>query len=257
MTMKTHRIVLLLCALALPACGDDAVQEDEITAPVTGLALVKFFHFGVGGPGVNFYANEQKMTAISSATGAESTTGTVYGGVGAGGLYTAIEPGQYTFKAAIAAAVDKGLAIASLPATLAQDKAYSFYLSGVYNTATKSQEAFVVEDDVPAQDYATACVRFVNAIFNSNPMTLYATSTTASGETKIGDAVAYKGGSTFTCLAPGSYNLATRLTGSTTNAITRTGVSFVNGRAYTIAARGNMTVTTGATSPFLDNTANR
>jgi len=254
--MRIARFVLLLCAV-LPACGKDAVQEDEITAPVTRAAQVKFFHFGVGGPGVNFYANERKMTAISSATGAESTTGTVYGGVGAGGLYTVIEPGQYTFSAAIAAAVDKGLAIATLPATLTADKRYSFYLSGAYNTATKTQEAFLVEDAMPPTDYAMACVRFVNAVFNASAMTLYATNPTTSAETKIGDAVAYKAGGAFTCLAPGSYNLATRVTGSTTNAVTRTGVAFASGRIYTIAARGNMTVTTGTNAPFLDNTPNR
>ena len=46
---------------------------------------------------------------------------------------------------------------------------------------------------------------------------------------------------------------------SAANAITRTGVQFVAGKVYTIAARGDMTVvsTTLTNRPFLDLTANR
>ena len=66
-------------------------------------ARVRFFNFGVNAPGVNFYANDTEVTAISATellsrrttprrvcntTGAESTTGVAYGGAGIGGLYT-------------------------------------------------------------------------------------------------------------------------------------------------------------------------
>ena len=44
-------------------------------------------------PGVNFYANDTKMTAISSTSGSESTTGTAYGAVGNSGIYSGIAPG--------------------------------------------------------------------------------------------------------------------------------------------------------------------
>jgi len=55
------------------------------------------------------------------------------------------------------------------------------------------------------------------------------------------------------------YNLAARYPDSTSNAITRTGVSFLAGRIYTIGARGDITVTstTATNRPILDNTANR
>ncbi len=250
---------MLFLAAALSGCDKNAVQEDEITGPVTGLARVKFFHFGLNGPGVNFYANDRKMTAITSGTGVESTTGTVYTGVGAGGSYTAIEPGPYTLKGKIAAATDKDLAIANLPVTLTDGKLYSFYLSGLYNTTAKTQEAFLVEDNIPALDRSVSCVRFVNAVFNATPMTLYARNTTTNAESQIGAAAAYKAAGAFTCLPEGLYDLNTRNTGSTANAITRSGVSLIAARAYTIAARGDMTVTgtTAATRPFLDNTANR
>jgi len=259
-TMKTHRSIwILLSAAALLACDQNAVQEDEITGPVAGLARVKFFHFGISGPGVNFYADDRKMTAIASGTGVESTNGTAFGGVGSGGLYTAIEPGQYTLSGRIAAATDKGLAVANLLATLAAEKLYSFYLSGIYNSTARTQDAFLVEDDVPPLDRSVACVRFVNAIFNSAPMTLYVKDPNTTQETMIGGAIAYKAAGAFVCVPEAVYDLSTRPTGSTANAIARTAVSFVAGRAYTIAARGDMTVTstTAANRPFLDNTANR
>ncbi|MGQ0812857.1 MAG: hypothetical protein ACT4O1_00120 [Gemmatimonadota bacterium] len=264
---------MLLCAAALSSCDKNALQD--ITEPPPGGARIKFFNFGVSAPGVNFYANETKMTAISSATctiltdanreqcttvGAESVTGVAYGGVGSGGFYSDIAPGQYTFRGKIAAAIDKDLAVSSLSATIADGKQYSFYQSGLYDAGAKKVDAFIVEDDYAAEiDYSVACVRFVNAIFNSNPMALYVKNTTTGTETKIGSEVAYKAAGAFTCLPAAFYDLSTRTAGSSANAIARAGVSFVAGRTYTVGARGDMTVTstTAANRPFLDNTANR
>ena len=75
----------------------------------------------------------------------------------------------------------------------------------------------------------------------------------------MGGEVAYKGAGTFTPLPEGVYTLTTRYAGSATNVITRTGVSFLAGRVYTVTSRGDITVTstTAATRPQLDNTANR
>jgi hypothetical protein len=256
---RQKSLAVLLCAAAamLSSCGEDAVQD--ITAPLTG-ARVKFFNFGVNAPGVHFYANDAKMTAITSATGVESTLGTAYGGVGSGGFYSSITPGQYTFFGKIAATIDKDLAISTVPATIDEGKNYSVYLSGFYNTAAKTVEGFIVEDPFPEQiDYSVAYVRFVNAISNSSPMTLFARNTTTTTEVAVGASVAYKSAGAFTAVPNGVYDLNTRTAGSATNAIGRTGVSFVAGRVYTIASRGDMTVvsTTATNRPFLDNTLNR
>lgn len=256
--MTIHRtLAVLLSAVVLASCDKNAVQD--ISGPLAS-ARIKFFNFGVGAPGVNFYANDTKMTAINSATGTESTIGTTYGGVASGGYYAAINPGQYTFTGKIAATVDKDLAIATVTAPIADGKNYSFYLSGFYSTGSKSVEGFIVEDPFPAEiDYSVAYVRFVNAISNANPMTLYAKSTTTGTEVAVGAAVAYKSGGAFTSLPGGVYDLSTRYAGATTNAITRTAVSFGAGRVYTIGARGDITVTstTATNRPFLDNTTNR
>ena len=247
----------LLGAALLSSCDKDAVQQ--LTGPVAG-SQIKFFNFGVNAPGVNFYANDKKITAILSATGTESTTGTVYGGAGGTGLYSAIDPGQYTLTGKIAATVDKDLAVSTVTATLENGKFYSFFMSGFYNTTTKTVEGFVIEDPVPANfDFAQAYVRFVNAISNSSPMTLYLKNTVTSADNALGTAVSYKSGGAFIAVTPGIYDLSTRVGTATTAAFTRTAVSLSAGRVYTIGARGDMTVTstTATNRPFLDVTANR
>ena len=256
--MKTFRsIAILLGAVALASCDKNAVQD--ITGSLPG-ARIKFFNFGVNAPQVNFYANATKMTAITSATGVESTLGVGYGSVGAGGFYSALTPGQYTFAGRIAATVDKDLVVSTVPSTLADGKSYSFYMSGFYDATAKTVEGFVVEDPyVSALDFTVAYVRFVNAISNSSPMTMYARNTTTLAEVAIGAAVAYKSAGVFMAVPNGVYDLSTRLAGVTTNAIARTAVSLSAGKVYTISARGDMTVvsTTATNRPFLDNTANR
>jgi hypothetical protein len=200
------------------------------------------------------------MTAISSTSETESVLGVVYGGVGAGGLYSSIKPGQYVFSGKIAALVDKDLGISSITSTIAAQKDYSFYLSGIYNTTSKTVDGFVVEDAFPATlDTGRAYVRFVNAIFNSSAMTLYAVNTnTTAAEVAVGAAVAYKAGGAFVALPNGVYNLNVRTTGSATNLITRAAVSFSKGRIYTIGARGDLSPTAvTANKPALDNTLNR
>ncbi len=246
---------LVLFAAALTSCDKNAVQDITGTLPAS---RIKFFNFGVNAPPVNFYANATKMTAVTSATGAEATTGVSYGGVGSGGFYAGIAPGQYTFTGNISATVDKDLAISSVAAPIADGKDYSYYVSGFYNTASKTADAFIVEDPIPAVDYTVAYVRFVNGISNSSAMVLNAKSTVTGTTTPVGAAIAYKSAGAFTALPGGVYDLTTRVTGAATDAIARAGVSFSAGRVYTIASRGDMTVvsTTATTRPFLDNTAN-
>ena len=249
-------LAVLLCAAALASCEKNAVQE---IAGTVAESRIKFFNFGVNAPGVNFYADETKMTAISSGTGVESTTGVTYGGVGAGGLYSAIEPGQHTITGRIAATTDKDKPISTLTTTIEDGKHYSFYQSGFYNTTTKTVDSFIVEDPLPPTiDFTVAYVRFVHAISNANPLTLYAVN--ASGqETVIGGPVAYKGAGAFVALPNGVYQLRARYTGSSTNTISRADVGFSLSRVYTITARGDITVTstTATNRPFLDNTINR
>ncbi|MBX7117992.1 MAG: DUF4397 domain-containing protein [Gemmatimonadaceae bacterium] len=256
---KTRLLGALLATLALAACGEKNQVQDIAGAPPG--AYVKFFNFGINAPQVNFYAGAQKMTAISSTTGVEATTGVAYGSVGSGGFYGAIEPGTYDITGRIAAAVDKDLAIATVNTALADGHAYSFYLTGFYNTTTKQSDAFVIEDVLPpAIDFSTAYVRFVHASPNANPLQLIARAVApATIVDSIGGVIAFKNAGAFEAVVPGTYNLALRYAAATTDAVTRTNVGFVAGRVYTITLRGDITVTSGTATnrPFLDNTANR
>lgn len=253
----THILTTLLCAGALAGCGD---KVDPI-APIRGpapLARIKFFNFSVGAPGVNFYANDTKMTAISSATGTESTTGTTYSNAGAGGLYVAIAPGQYNFTGRIAAATDKDLAIATTSQTIATGKSYSFFQSGIYNSTTKSADSFVLEDNWTVPTDTLTHVRFVNAISNApSPIELVIKSqSTGSTEIAIGRATPYKSATEFIAVPGSVYDLYGRYPGSATNVFTRTGVSFLRRRVYTITARGDVTSSVAANKPAFDNSVN-
>jgi hypothetical protein len=257
---KYSSIAALLFASLLAACGTKEVQSLTGTDPQ---GRVRFFNFGVNAPSVNFYADGTKMTAIQSTTGTESTAGIAYGGVGANGAYSTIDPGPHALTGKIAAATDKDLAISSVNTTIEDGKYYSFYMSGIYNTTTKNVEGFIVEDNfaIPT-DTTLATVRFVHAISNANPMTLYAKSTVTAVETAVGAEVVYKGAGAFVTLPAGAYDLSTRYTGSSTNVLTRPAVSFVARKVYTITARGDITVAPSTTCPAtnrtcLDNTANR
>src|SRR5947207_7253287 len=107
---------------------------------------------------------------------------------------------------------------------------------------------------------SVADARFVNAIYNANPLTLYAKNTDATVTTDsiaVGGEVAYKAAGPFTAVPNGVYNLVTRYSGSNRRVITRGNVSFVRGHMYTIGARVDSTKTSGTLVPALDNTAKR
>ena len=197
-------------------------------------------------------------TSVCRSTGNEATTGTAYGALGNGGLYNEIAAGSATLAGKVATLTDKDLVIATAAASLGNAKFYSYFVSGIYDGTAKKADAFVVEDPIPTiSDYSQAYVRFVNAISNSQSMTLYAKSTLNGNEVPAGSTVAYQAAGVFTALPGGVYDLNTRTAGSSTNVITRTAVSFVAGHVYTVTARGDMVSTVTANKPALDNTANR
>jgi hypothetical protein len=269
---RLRAYMAFLATAVLAACSRDGVQI--ISAPTAG-AFIKFYNFSVNAPPVNFYANDTKVTAISStsctpatvppnpactATGIEATTGTAYGSVGNGGLYSSIAAGQYTFSGKVATATDNGVAISKISATLDQGKHYSLFTSGFYDATGKTADGFVLEDVFPDSiSFASSSVRFVNAVANSSPMTLWAKNPATGDSIAIGSNVAYKSGSTFLNVPGAVYDLTVRYAGSNTAVIARGAVSFVINHVYTVTARGDMTVvSTSATNrPFLDNTANR
>lgn len=180
------------------------------------------------------------------------TTGTAYGALAASGLYFGLAPGQTTLTAKMAA---KDTVVSSVAQAIAAGKYYSFFMSGIYNTTTKTAEAFVVEDVIPATvDYSVALVRLVNAISNgTGDLNLVATNTTTTTSTNVGPAVAYKAAGAFVALAPGTYDFDVRYTGASTNLVRRTGLSLEGGRVYTITARGSTATASTLGADFTSN----
>ena len=91
--MTLRSFTLALGAVLLTGCSKDGVQT--ITTPVTG-AQIRFANLAVAAPpatavpAVNFFANDAKLTAITSGTGQESTLGTGTGLAGNSGLYSVL-----------------------------------------------------------------------------------------------------------------------------------------------------------------------
>jgi len=216
----------------------------------------KFFNYSMGAPGVNFFANDAQITALRSDSGATTKSGTTYGNAAAGGLYSAVPAGQVSLSGRIGTVADAGVAIATVASPLVDGKYYSLYLSGPYNTTTKSTDAFLIEDAMPEFDYAKANVRFVNAIPNApSPMVLWAKSTSVGDSVAIGGpaGIAYKGATAFVPIRGDEYDLTARYPGSNTAVMTLAKQSLAGRFVYTISSRGDITVTstTAANRPLL------
>jgi hypothetical protein len=264
--IRIRTLAVLLGAVALMACEKNGVQD--ISRPLSG-AFVRFHNYGVNVPGVNFYANDQKLTAISATgctppvdarcttTGIESTTGVTYGNLGIGGNYAMVAPGQYTLTGRIAAATDNGLPVSSLTADLADGKYYSYFVSGIYNATTKKADAFILEDLLPTSfDYTKAYIRVVNA--SSNAPTISAT-TKLQGSTEVVSVatnLAYKAASAFVTLTPGATDIVVTVGGGTTT-FTFVGIGLTGGHVFTLAVRGDATSSVTATSLTVSGSANR
>jgi hypothetical protein len=275
-TMITHRsLAALLYVALLSSCkifDETAVQTIADPDPLPG-SRIKFHNFAPSSVGVNFFANDVKMTAVSATTctplptvdslrtkclqaGIESATGTAYPGLAAGERYLTITPGQYTLSSRRASF---DTVVSTLSQAIEANKYYSFFMSGIYSaTGNPRADAFILEDAIPtgAPDFTVAHVRLVNAISNgTGDLNLFLTqvATPTPPEVAIGGATAYKAASGFIAVPAGTYNLRIAYTGAGTNLITRTGISLVGGRVYTITARGSTATASTLGADFSQN----
>ena len=263
--MRLRAVAALLSVGALAACEKNAVQD--ISMPISG-AFVRFQNFGVNAPQVNFFANDQKLSGVSSTsctpavdprcttTGIEGTTGTAYRALALGGNYAMLAPGQYTLSSRIAAATDNGLAVSSVNTTLAEGKFYSYFVSGIYNSTAKTTDAFLVEDALPTSfDYTKSYLRVVNASVNAPTISATAKLQTATEIVPIATNVAYKSASPIVTVTPGATDITITLTGGPP--VTLTGVVLPGGHVFTLVLSGDATATTGTNVLTISGSANR
>ncbi|RYY26210.1 MAG: DUF4397 domain-containing protein [Sphingobacteriaceae bacterium] len=244
--------VVLLFSLFQYSCKKDAVQVIDV--PVQSGAQIRFFNFGMNSPSVNFYANDIKVSATSSTTGAESTTGVTYGNTfPSGSIYTLLPAGNYTLKGQLPStvAMDANLSIANVTANLENNKYYSFYTCGFYNAIAKTSDAFVIEDKLPAVDTSAAYIRFVNVVPNApSTISLSLRNTTTLVETPVATAIAYKSASDFIKAPQAVYDLIIRYQISATSpaTISFSSISLLKNRVYTFSTRGDINISPSGTA---------
>jgi len=253
--------MVLFIPIAVTSCKDEAVLD--INEPIVG-AKIRLYNFSIGAPSVNFYANDTKISAALSQTGAESINGVNFGGTYPANQYALAPGGESLIRATTSSTITTttpNLTIASVNHNLVLDKYYSIFVSGIYNTTERKADAFVVEDVFPiALDTARAFIRIVNPCPNTTLKLVLTKTTTVTGQPPIIEnidvaaGVAYKSGSAFFGFKPGAYSITVTDEATGRTAI-RAATSFLKERVYTLALRGN--ILTGTPATFIDNTVNK
>ncbi len=255
MKRNINYILLALMAIMFAACDKNAIQDIN-TTPVG--AYFRVHNFAVGGPTVNIYANEVKISAIGSTTGIEAAAGIAANGIFPGtNSYLSLEPGSIVLKAKVPAlaTVNAGVTTNITTQSVVAGRYYSYFTSGIYDATAKTTDAFIIEDILPAIDTGMAYVRIVSAIPNSaTGFNLTGVNTTTLASITIAPATGYKAASPFVKVPNGIYNLTSVNTSTPVNTITRAAVSFSKGFIYTITTRGT---TLTASTLGLDLTRNR
>jgi len=167
-----------------------------------------------------------------------------------------LTPGAYALVGRSSVPADAGSVVSTVNGTLEVGKFYSYFMSGVYATGTKSTDAFIVEDKLPTTfDYSKAYLRVVNASVNAPPISA---STTLQGTTNVitvATNVAYKAASEIVTIPPGLTDITITFTGFAP--VTVTGFGFSGGHVYTMALRGDVSSSVTANKPTITVFTNR
>jgi hypothetical protein len=252
-------LILSLIAVAFYACEKNTFQvidTKEFNGP-----FLRGYNFAASGPTVNVYVNDVKVTAIGSTTGKEATAGiAAYGVFPTTNSYVNLTSnGTVTVKSVVpsTATTNPGVVTATLNSDLQQGKYYSFFTAGVYNSTTKTTDAVILEDKIPALDTAAAYIRFVNLVPNQpNGYNLVITNRATLQSINISPTILFKAATDFVKVPAGIYDLrATTVNAGVSTFINRTELTVSKSYVYSLITKG-----TGAASPnnyAIDMTRNR
>lgn len=259
MKMKFRILIFSLMAVALYACEKNAFQvidTKEFNGP-----FLRGYNFAASGPTVNVYVNDVKVTAIGSTTGREATAGiAAYGVFPTTNSYVNLtSKGNVTIKSVIpsTATTNAGVVTSTLTGDLQEGRYYSFFTAGVYNSTTKTTDAVILEDKIPALDTAAAYIRFVNLVPNQpNGYDLVITNRATSQVINLSPTILFKAATDFVKVPAGIYDLrATTVNNGVQAFINRTELTVSKSYVYSLITKG-----TGAASPnnyTIDMTRNR
>ena len=251
---------ILILAVFLGACEKNAV--DEHTAPYTSGALIKFYTHAEGAPRVNFYLNDQRVTA-SAPTATDIPLGLAYGTSYPANGYLNVPSGDLTvavMDTVTSATKGKADLITTTSTRLDESANYSAYLIG----KTGSYETLVIKDNLPEDNFNRIYFRFVNTMadmpFNVDVVAfrpeVKATATSpAIPELRVplGTNIGYKQFTDYAELPAGSYRFIFYKTGTTTvyanypSATTTLGLTSL-GRVYSFFLRGTYAAAPKATN---------
>lgn len=265
-------LAFLAVGFLLSSCEENAIVEQ--TDYVTTGANVRFSVAAQDAPTVNFYLNDQRITA-KPATADGFPTGlfwsstianTMYpGGYGyanvPAGSYTlrAIQDATTTIDTTIKAPGDtlftkrlvEPKVIASVPVNLTTSSNFSAYLVGMKETVDAVEKTVfdivVVNDEIPPYDFSKSFVRFVNVMSNApGNFTIKAVGTDPVTDTVVvATNIPFKGQTNYVAITPGVYNISVFMEGKPTAYTTWTAGNILPGRTYTFFTRGNYVLAPG------------
>jgi hypothetical protein len=221
----TRRMAILAIAaapLALAACND---EDDNLTGPSTGTALVRVAHLSPDAPLVDVYVN-----------GARALSGVAFKDVSS---YLPIPSGSVNIKVTPANA--------ATPVVI--DATVNLNNGGNYTVAATgflaSIQPLVLEDDRGTTGQAK--VRFVHTSPDAP-----AVDVAVKGGPVLFSNVSFRQFSGYPQVAPGTYDLEVRVAGTTTVALAVPGVALRSGTNYSIFAVGLLSNKSLAALPAVD-----
>jgi hypothetical protein len=240
----------LALGFLLSSCEENAIIEQ--TEYVTSGANIRFSVAAQDAPMVNFYLNDQKVTAKSPVNGRE--VGLVWSSALTSAMhpssygYVNVPAGNYTLAAIDTTTVPgttnlKMNKVLSTSVQLEDKKNYTSYLVG----QAGNYEVLTVKDDIPPYDFSKSYIRFVNVMAGApGKFTIKAKGTDPVTDTVVvASMVPYKGESGYVSITPGTYNIAVFLEGKSAAYTTWTAGVILPGRTYTFFTRGNYVATPG------------
>ncbi|WP_461490520.1 DUF4397 domain-containing protein [Pontibacter sp. HJ8] len=244
-------LAVLSLGFIFGSCEENAIPER--TEYVTSGAMIRFSHASQEAPMVNFYLNDNKVSA-KAPTLTNRETGLSWNSTLANTIHPAtygyvnVPAGDYTLSVIDTTTIPGTKAlrknvVVSAPVKLDEKLFYTSYLVGKLDNL----ELLTVKDELPNPDYKVAYIRFVNGMPGAPAnFDVVAKRTLPTTETlNLATNVAYKGVTGYMAVAPGTYDLALFLNGSPTAYTTWTSGVIQAGKVYTFYTKGNYTTTPG------------